>query len=238
MCTLSFVPRPDGFWLAMNRDEQHTRPIALPPEIFPTVSGRALHPSEPGGGTWICVNDSGLAFSLLNRYDISYTPNGNVLSRGTLIPRLAATHRIPQLHGLFSDMAMRRYRPFRLWVASRTEEQAALWDWDGKRLHCHFAGWSQTHLFSSALDEERATAQRQSVCLARPLEKLTDLRDLHASHGGGQGPFSICMHREDAATVSLTVVNADSDGARMSYLAGAPCRSVATHDTSLPWALC
>jgi hypothetical protein len=33
MCTISFVPKLRGFYLAMNRDEEFTRSTALPPAI-------------------------------------------------------------------------------------------------------------------------------------------------------------------------------------------------------------
>ena len=65
MCTLTIVPHEDGFQLGCNRDERLSRPAALPPRVHVAGSLLALFPTDlPGGGTWIGVNERGLAVSL------------------------------------------------------------------------------------------------------------------------------------------------------------------------------
>ena len=49
------------------------------------------------------------------------------------------------------------------------------------------------------------------------------VRNLHQSHDPVPGPFSICVHREDAATVSYTEVCCSEEGISMSYRNGSPC---------------
>jgi hypothetical protein len=49
---------------------------------------------------------------------------------------------------------------------------------------------------------------------------------LHRSHGTERGPYSTCMHREDAATVSYTEVTVSRQRADMSYTPGTPCCTV------------
>ena len=66
MCSVSFLPREDGFVLAMNRDERLSRASALPPEVFERDGLAMLYPREMSGGTWIGVNSAGAAFSLIN----------------------------------------------------------------------------------------------------------------------------------------------------------------------------
>jgi len=51
MGTVSFLPRAQGFYLAMNRDEQRERVASLPPDIVELKSHRAIFPREPTGGT-------------------------------------------------------------------------------------------------------------------------------------------------------------------------------------------
>ena len=68
MCTVSVVPLPDGFSLACNRDERSSRPCASEPAAYDLRPRRAIFPRDPvGGGTWMGVNDLGLAVALLNR---------------------------------------------------------------------------------------------------------------------------------------------------------------------------
>src|SRR5260370_37541200 len=62
MCTISFVPKLRGFYLALNRDEKFTRSTALPPAIVDLADRRAIFPREPNGGTWIAANDVGVCF--------------------------------------------------------------------------------------------------------------------------------------------------------------------------------
>ncbi|MDR3576231.1 MAG: hypothetical protein P4L50_20375 [Anaerolineaceae bacterium] len=50
------------------------------------------------------------------------------------------------------------------------------------------------------------------------------LRLLHRSHLPQAGPFSTCMHRDDAATVSYKEVAISPQGAKMRHRAGAPCQ--------------
>ncbi|MHB1157665.1 MAG: NRDE family protein [Phycisphaerales bacterium] len=72
MCTVTIVPG-DGtgggksFRIVMNRDELRTRPIARPPRLRRCGSHQAIMPIDTdSGGTWIAVNDAGLAAMLLN----------------------------------------------------------------------------------------------------------------------------------------------------------------------------
>ncbi len=61
-------------------------------------------------------------------------------------------------------------------------------------------------------------AQRQ-----KSVGTLGWLRRLHRCHAPESGPFSTCMHRSDAATVSYTEIAVSGRRVRMQYHAGAPC---------------
>src|SRR5207247_9033438 len=52
MCTISFVPKLRGFYLAMNRDEKFTRSTALPPAIIDRAHLSAISPLAPEGRNW------------------------------------------------------------------------------------------------------------------------------------------------------------------------------------------
>src|SRR5437773_11956472 len=66
MCTISFVPKLRGFYLAMNRDEKFTRSTALPPAIVDLADRRAMFPREPEGGTGIADNYAGVGLPCVN----------------------------------------------------------------------------------------------------------------------------------------------------------------------------
>ena len=67
MCTLTFIPKPKGYLLGMNRDERLLRELALPPAATTVSSLPAVYPRESGGGTWIGSNAAGITFALLNQ---------------------------------------------------------------------------------------------------------------------------------------------------------------------------
>lgn len=83
-----------GFRVAFNRDESRRRPAGLPPVARVYGPRRALHPVDPvSGGTWIGVNDAGLALALLNVYAPAPTPRPPDDVRRAALPAKAATGR-------------------------------------------------------------------------------------------------------------------------------------------------
>src|SRR5262245_31936439 len=89
MCTVSFLPKSQGFYLAMNRDEERDRFTALPPEVVEVENHRAIFPREPTGGTWISANDAGVCLALINWHRIKHKPKNDMLSRGLVVKELA-----------------------------------------------------------------------------------------------------------------------------------------------------
>ena len=101
MCTVSWLPEPGGFTLCFNRDERRTRGAALPPESR-RAGGRAfLAPYDSDhGGTWLAVNDAGLALGLLYAWAMGW--EGAPFE--TVVPALGAGFALAGL-------------PFGFWIA-------------------------------------------------------------------------------------------------------------------------
>jgi len=55
------------------------------------------------------------------------------------------------------------------------------------------------------------------------MDLVSWVKNLHQSHDPVPGPFSICVHRKDAATVSYTEVRCGGEAISMSYRSGSPC---------------
>jgi hypothetical protein len=225
MCTVSFLPMRQGFMLAMNRDEQVSRPRALAPRRHWTGVRASLYPSETGGGTWVGANDAGLTLALINWYAKPQRDSASCVSRGIIIPHLLAADDLAGVTAMFADLPLPKINPFRLIAVSVRERMVREWRWDGKTLTCKRFAWKRQHWFSSGYDEALANKLRATVVRKAAKASLTPagLRKLHQSHLPAQGPFSICMHRPDAKTVSYTEVVATRTGAAMRYLSGPPC---------------
>jgi hypothetical protein len=90
VCTLSYLLHSTGYELFFNRDEQHSRPLAIPPQ-FNSVHN-AIYPVDPtGNGTWLAVSNKGLSLALLNYYQATTPQDKKRLSRGQLILSLLET---------------------------------------------------------------------------------------------------------------------------------------------------
>src|SRR6266567_3905714 len=240
MCTVSFLPSPQGFYLAMNRDEQRDRFSALPPEIVEFENHRVLFPREPTGGTWISANDSGVCLALINWHRIKREPNNGVHSRGEVIRKLVGIATSDEISTAVKKLPLRKLRPFRLIGIVSAENRVIEWRWNLNRLSVRKHSWESRHWFSSSFDEATAETERTRVCAAQPKESAKRdvkwLRRLHRSHEPERGPFSICMHRPDAATVSYTEVAVSKRRATMRYKSGPCCsnKAIATKTISLP----
>jgi hypothetical protein len=233
MCTVTFIARQRGYCLGMNRDEKLTRPTGLPSKKK-RVNGRAvISPSEPGGGTWIAVNDHGATLALINWYSISARVNGHAVSRGEVVNSVSATMSPDFAETALRELPLNRINPFRLIGVFPATSEIVEWRWDLKQLVRKSLHWHTQQWISSGFDEPTAQRVRgRTFRLARQQTSagsLNWLRRLHRSHSPHSGPFSTCMHRTDAATVSYTEVSTTARKATMRYYAGAPCQGKRIH---------
>ncbi|HEY1489420.1 MAG TPA: NRDE family protein [Verrucomicrobiae bacterium] len=230
MCTVSFFARKSGYLLAMNRDEKLTRATGLPPKLR-KVDGRVvLCPSEPGGGTWIALNDSGVTFALINWYSVKARVKIDAISRGEVVNTVSAADGKTYVDSAFAKLPLAKMNPFRLIGIFPTPGEIFEWRWDLKKLVCKKHPWKPQQWISSGFDEPKAQKTRSAVfrlaLIQRSAGRLDWLRRLHRSHDPEYGAFSTCMHRADAATVSYTEIAYTPRHAIMRHHLGAPCRAL------------
>jgi hypothetical protein len=242
MCTVTFIARKHGYALGMNRDEKLTRIQGLPPARHQIRQRSALFPSEPGGGTWMGVNDAGVTFALINWYAVPSRVLGKPVSRGAVVREMLAwpTPTITRLS--FAAFPLAQTNPFRLIAIFPCQRGVYEWRWDLSRLRQLRHPWRSNIWISSGFDEPGAQHTRRAAfdetVRISGLERANDLHRLHSSHHSGPGPYSVCMHRPDAATVSYTEVVVNASQARMLHYSGPPCRSHSPTLGLLPVTLC
>jgi hypothetical protein len=227
MCTVTFIPRRGGYVLGMNRDEQLTRALALPP-IRKRIQGRdVVFPAEPSGGTWIGLNDAGACLALINWYSAPGRVKTRSVSRGDVLRSVLAADAPVFVDEALAEQALQRVNPFRLIGVFPGSRKVAEWTWDLKRLTRREHAWKSGVWISSGFDEWGAQRTRGRVFAGALRRERSDtlawLRRLHRSHEPERGPYAICMHREDAATVSYTEVVVSRGVGTLSYLPGPPC---------------
>ena len=244
MCTLSVITLDNGYLLGMNRDERIVRGAGERPEIHGLNGTTAIYPSDGTGGTWIAANEHGIGLALLNWNGVVRHPLdvGKVRSRGEIIPALGHSSRMTDLQLAFGLLDLERTPPFRLVGVFLSEQAIGEWRWDSFRLSFDAQGWHSRHWFSSSRSDRDAESLRGAAC--RNVENESDagsvpwLRRLHASHVGGAGPFSLCVHRDDVKTLSYSEVMVTPGHVQMGHFRGSPCTMAQIHPIEIERADC
>jgi hypothetical protein len=239
MCTVTFIARKKGYALGMNRDEKLTRAKGLPPKIFSSGVRQILCPTEPGGGTWIALNDAGAAFALINWYSVKAVVAGNSVSRGEVVKSVAAASSADASEKILTQLPLAHINPFRVLGFFPAEKKVVEWRWDLKRLAAVSHAWKTGVWISSGFDEPGAEHSRRKIFSRARRQKsagsLDWLRHLHRSHAPARGPYCLCMHRADAATVSYTELSVSPRGGAMRYHSGSPCAAAKNFIQRLPF---
>ncbi len=243
-----------GYLLATNRDESPRRGEALPPEELVVGGRRVLAPRDADqGGTWIGIDEHGACLCVLNGDRPAAAPApDDATSRGLLVRELLADARPAAVERELERRAATgrlRVRPFKLVVIERGRGGAAArWrrcEWDGAVVRwqepseapelavsstfrpdevaaARGAAWSTWLAGSSAL---RAAAARGEPGTEEALAAA--LQEFHAGHAPGapQGDaFGVCMHRDDARTVSRTLARVSATSLSLTYTPNHPCK--------------
>lgn len=224
MCTVTIVPSvdwPGAFRMAASRDELHGRAAALPPEQREIAGVQTLMPIDPSSqGTWVGVNEHGLALTLLN-YNLPVPPTDRDQSRGQVIPRLLHAASVEEVLALAEAIEAPRMMPFRLvacdgrslmlWRSTEPIERAEVGRYSGEPvmftssgLGDHFVEGPRRALFDDWFGDDA-------------LKFVDEQAAFHRHQWPGEEHLSVCMHRDDARTVSYTVVDISPEVVTMVY---------------------
>jgi hypothetical protein len=226
MCSVSWVRRRGTLVVVMNRDERRDRAPARPPRRWRGPGGGFTAPVDgDAGGTWIAVRTSGIVLALLNHH----ASNGTALpaaaarvSRGRLVTALAGEAAIPDAARLRAA-GLAAFAPFRLLaIGPRLAPRA--FTWTGATLSSRRLDPHGGFLTSSSWNPRAVIPARQArfraFLRAHPRPTRADLVAFHQRATDPRGtPWAICMSRDDARTVSLTVVEVGPAGVSMRYRA-------------------
>ncbi len=229
MCTVTWLRRPDGYQLLCNRDERDSRQPALGPRIREQKGVKYIAPVDGDhGGSWIGANELGLSVCLLNRYgDMQSGESGEYISRGLLLINLLDCSEAEEVRLRIDDLNLSRFSPFNLLVLPRSAKSALL-EWTGSKYSFISDAGRLVPLTSTSLTEPNIAIERQRQFVA-----LTGSRGLnedsldayHRSHSPTRGAYSVCMHRNGAATVSFSRVTVTNVEILCEYESGSPCES-------------
>ncbi|MGQ0720731.1 MAG: NRDE family protein [Candidatus Eiseniibacteriota bacterium] len=242
MCTATWLRTDSGYELFFNRDELRARGEARPPRAREAVrpDGTAvsfLAPEDPDfGGTWIAVNDSGVSLAVLNGFrSADYGVRTDWRSRGLLVIDLAGCRTTGEIEQQIRGTDLDAYRSFRL-LALGERRTALVAEWDRRRLAVDGDAEKRVPLVSSSFEEGEVGAHRRAEYrrIVGGVPTRERLLAYHKSHENGPSAFSVCMHREDAATRSFTHVRVGRDEVELAYHGGPPCEPAPDVAATLP----
>ncbi len=240
MCTVSWLLEPDAYTLFFSRDELKIRPRAIPPRIQEINRVKVIAPQDPqGGGSWIAVNEFGTTICLLNHYGAyaSIEAAKKYRTRGEIVMNLSALKDAAEIESALRHIAMNDYPPFRLlWLTANEGIRSCIWD--GKNCIWVTPDKLLAPLSGSSFENdqvvfERAAAFRQIVKSEISTESLIKF---HESYDTLRGPYSVNMHREDAQTMSMSVVTVTQEQVHFEYRdkPGYGFDFGATHELDIP----
>lgn len=179
-------------------------------------------------GTWVGVNERGIGLCLLNgrSREGEEGPEG-FTSRGLLVLDLLACLSLEEVGVRLRSADLARRRGFLL-LGLALDRPPVLHAWDGQALTTNLDPTGP--LVSSSRDTEEARRHRERTWRrlhpAGTAPTPRTLAAFHRSHEPEAGPWSVCMHREEAHTVSASRVRVTTAGrAEFQYAPGPPCRT-------------
>jgi len=249
MCTLAVYLREfAGFPLvvAANRDEHFSRPSAAPrllaeePAIF---GGQDL----VAGGTWLGVNEHGLAAAIVNRRIEAPSPAAAPKSRGILCLEMLREKNLRRARARLGPEDGSRYQPFLLLAAEAEQAFVAFNSKTGIEkielepgLHV-FSNTSFTdyghgklsrarEIFSTAAGPLRSRLKESGRSPDSAVEILHGVLSDHLPANNSTEPKdALCVHiaGADYGTVSSSIIFRPRSEKRFYYYhaAGAPCRA-------------
>ncbi|MFD1257677.1 NRDE family protein [Mucilaginibacter terrae] len=155
MCTVTYIPTQDGFYLTSNRDEHCNRGSALSPSVYQDM----LYPKDPDmSGSWIAAKANGDMAVLLNGAFVKHFAQPPYrISRGVLLLNVLAASK-PLAY--FNSVDLNNIEPFTLIICMN----GMLYEcrWDGTAKYTLPLDQHSSHIWSSATlyDETAQTVKK------------------------------------------------------------------------------
>lgn len=221
MCTVSFIPVRDSYFITSNRDEKLTRKRAIAPVAYKQDDNYLIYPKDAdAGGSWIAMKENGDCAVLLNGAflpHVSRPPYGR--SRGLVLLDIINDLRPSQRLVKFR---LENIEPFTLILI----EGGSLYEfrWDGQEKYCKQLAPHRPYIWSSATLYDGLVIKKRENWFARflnsnPHPTQRDILNFHRFTGDGDAANDLLMSRDNKySTVSITSIHLTADRGSMKYL--------------------
>ncbi len=221
MCTVTYVPTNNGYFLTSNRDEKHSRSKALLPNKYSFDNTVLLFPKDAdAGGTWITLKENGDSLCLLNGgFDTYVHTEKYTQSRGLILLQIACTHNMVDA---FNEINVQKTAPFTLVIV--TNFTLVECRWDGTKKTCTPLNAASPHIWSSATLYNKDQQQKRKHWFTNWLTQnetptLYNLFNFHKNTGDGDIENDLVINRNNILfTVSITGIVVDTEKCSMQYI--------------------
>ena len=214
MCTVSFIPRAEGYILTSNRDENPYRDTVPPGEIKLSDRSVLTAPKDAlAGGTWIATDLKGRTACLLNGALQKHNRRPEYrLSRGRFV---LEAFRSSDFERFAETVVLRDIEPFTMLLVEPGSLLQLIWDGQYKQL------WelssATVHLWSSVTLYTPAEHAQKERYFMEALERYgPDSEHILQIHGRDY-ETPIFLNQEKIRTVSITQVRYDGEKSSMDY---------------------
>lgn len=221
MCTVTYIPTQEKYFITSNRDEKNIRKKAIAPTVYEINKKKLIFPKDGNaGGTWIALNENGNAAVLLNGAFENHIPLPPYrLSRGIILVDIIAEER-PVLQ--FQGLDLFQIEPFTLILLEK--ENLYECRWDGSNKHYQQLKAHRPYIWSSVTLYEKDVIKKREQWFAdflnnNPHPTQKDILAFHQFTGDGDAANDLLMERNDVySTVSITSMLLTADRGSMKYL--------------------
>lgn len=235
MCTVTWLENEDSYEVFCNRDELKTRKLAMPPRLAECNGVHYLAPIDADArGSWLGVNEHGVALCLVNHYPGAFfSMEQDYRSRGVLLTSLLDCVSADMFSQRLCEVELEQYRPFML-LAFELHASFRLAVWDGRTLQLQNLKTTDLPVTSSSFATTEVISSRKENFTKLSAQIDHDmLMRFHRSHMPERGAYSVCMHRNDAETVSFTHIQVTDVKAQLRYYATALCSATSYEELSI-----
>ncbi|MGK2862704.1 MAG: NRDE family protein [Chitinophagaceae bacterium] len=221
MCTVTFIPVHDKYFISSNRDEKNTRSRAITPVVYWINKRKLIFPKDAdAGGSWIALHENGNAAVLLNGAFEKHLPTPPYLmSRGQIFLKIIADD---QPVKLFDQMDLQQIEPFTIILLEKNNLYESRWDGESK--HYKLLKKHRPYIWSSATLYDKSVIKKREKWFAaflsrnrQPTQK--DILDFHQFTGDGDKHNDFMMDRNGVfSTVSITSILLTAERGSMKYL--------------------
>lgn len=220
MCTVTFIPVKDKYFITSNRDEKHIRSKAQPPDIYIENGMSVVYPRDTdAGGSWIAMNEKGIAAVLLNgAFEKHESLPPYRKSRGIIFLEIIYSIK-PS--GYFNQIDLSGIEPFTMIIF---ENELYECRWTGIEKHCtklkkdNSYIWSSVTLYSNIVTKKREQWFKTFV-ENNPNPTQEDILNFHRFTGDGDKQNDLNMNRNGLlSTVSITGISLQSGQFTIKYL--------------------